>query len=99
MSYGNCCLTSDIPECADVIREYGVTFEQRSVEDLRNTLQRLCDDFRLVAKYKEKSADYICGKYNWDDVAKQTLQLYGVNEEPISTAPVEEKEYERDARR
>lgn len=70
MSYGNCCLTSDIPECADVIREYGVTFEQRSVEDLRNTLQRLCDDFRLVAKYKEKSADYICGKYNWDDVAK-----------------------------
>lgn len=94
MSYGNCCLTSDIPECAEVIREYGVTFKRGCIEDLKNTLQRLCDDAQLVATYKEKSADYICEKYNWDDVTRETLKLYGVNEEPTSAAPVEEKEYE-----
>ena len=27
MSYGNCCLTSDIPECSNVIDNYGITFK------------------------------------------------------------------------
>lgn len=28
MSYGNCCLTSDIPECAEVIGNHGITFQK-----------------------------------------------------------------------
>ena len=28
MSYGNCCLTSDIEECSDVMEDCGVTFKQ-----------------------------------------------------------------------
>ena len=26
--------------------------------------------------YKMVASDYICNKYNWDDVAKRTLELY-----------------------
>ena len=76
MSYGNCCLTSDIPECADVMEDYGITFAKSDVASLREQVQRLCDDVALTAAYKEKAADYICAKYSWDEVVRQTMELY-----------------------
>lgn len=78
MSYGNCCLTSDIPECADVIGEKGVTFEKGNTEALKKALQFLCNDKQTVDSFKKTAADYILKKYNWDDVAEKTLLLYGV---------------------
>lgn len=76
MSYGNCCLTSDIPECADVIEDKGLTFETGNVEELRKKLQMLCDDPETVEAYKSTAEEYICDKYNWDDVTKMTLDIY-----------------------
>lgn len=76
MSYGNCCLVSDIPECADVIEHYGTTFKKGDVEDLKMKLQTLCDDAKTVKGYKEKASDYICYKYDWNEVVDQTLGLY-----------------------
>jgi len=76
MSYDNCCLVSDIPECADVVGEFGVTFRTGDVADLQNKLQMLCDDPQLARWYRLAAADYICNKYNWDDVVEKTLELY-----------------------
>jgi glycosyltransferase involved in cell wall biosynthesis len=76
MSYGNCCLTSDISECAEVVEDKAVTFPKGNVVGLKNQLQRLCDDSVLVQQYQEKASDFICKKYSWDDVVEQTLQLY-----------------------
>ena len=76
MSYGNCCLTSDIPECADVLGEYGLTFAQGNVQALTDALQNLCDEPETVATYQSRAAEYICNRYNWDDITNQTLQLY-----------------------
>ena len=76
MSYGNCCLTSDIPECADVVGGHAATFRRSDAASLREALQRLLDDPGAVAAYKAGAADYICGKYNWDDVVDRTLRLY-----------------------
>lgn len=76
MSYSNCCLTSDIPECAEVLGEYGVTFRKSDILHLMETLQKLCNNPGLVNKYKSNAQDYICNKYNWDDVVKRTLELY-----------------------
>ena len=76
MSYGNCCLVSDIPECANVVEDKGVLFRKGDVEDLRRQLQQLCDDEQLVAGLKAQAADFICSKYNWDDVVEQTMGLY-----------------------
>ena len=80
MSYGNCCLTSDIPECADVVGEVGVTFTQANVQDLLDKLEQLCNNPQMVSRFKEQSADYICGRYNWDEVTRKTLQLYGIDD-------------------
>ena len=93
MSFGNCCLTSDIPECADVIGEYGVTFRKSDVPDLRNKLQELCDSPHTVSLFKEQASNYICSRFNWDDVTGKTLRLYGADVQQPS-APAKEKEYE-----
>lgn len=79
MSYGNCCVTSDIEECAAVMEDKGVTFPKGNVNALTEVLQNLCDDSAMVAAYKSQAADYIIDKYNWDDAMKRTLKIYGVN--------------------
>lgn len=78
MSYGNCCLTSDIAECTEVVEDKAVTFKKSNVKDLRKKLQMLCDDAELVKIYKSQAADFICNKYNWDKVTDETLRLYNV---------------------
>lgn len=99
MSYGNCCLTSDIPECSTVIGQNGLTFKKGSVEDLKEKLRYICQNEAEVSEYKEKAADYVCGKYSWDDVASRTLQLYGIKERESSSAPAKEINYEGASRK
>ena len=77
MSYGNCCLTSDIPECVEVIGDFGVTFKQGDVDDLAKKLQELIDYENKVELYKSRSSDYIASRFNWDDITDETLHLYG----------------------
>lgn len=76
MSYSNCCLTSDIPECVEVTNEFGVTFKKGNIESLAEKLQMLCDNPEIVYEFKNKAADYICTKYNWEEVVEKTLKLY-----------------------
>lgn len=76
MSYGNCCVTSNIEECAAVMGNFGITFPKGNVQALANTLQQLCDAPQTVAQYKHHAAAYITEKYNWDDVTDKTLELY-----------------------
>ena len=76
MSYGNCCLVSDIDECASVVEDKAIIFKKSNVGDLQSKLQEACEDARRVQKYKDEAADYICEKYNWDDVVERTLELY-----------------------
>jgi glycosyltransferase involved in cell wall biosynthesis len=76
MSYGNCCVTSDIAECAEVVEDKAVTFEKSNVTALINKLQILCDNQDIVKGYKDTASDFICKKYSWDDVVEQTMKLY-----------------------
>lgn len=76
MSYGNCCLTSDISECKEVVEDKAVVFQKSYVTDLKQKLQDLCESPEVVQKYKAEAADFICKKYNWDDVVTKTLELY-----------------------
>lgn len=76
MSYGNCCLVSDIAECTEVVEDKAMVFRRGDVEDLREKLQTACDREELVQGYKKEAAEFICGKYDWDEVAKETAILY-----------------------
>lgn len=78
MSYSNCCLTSNIPECATVIEDKGVTFKKSNIKDLNNKLQELCNNPKEVRQYQKNAQKYILQKYNWDDVVEKTLKLYKI---------------------
>lgn len=76
MSYGNCCVVSDIAECAEVVEDKAVVFQKSNVEQLKEKLQDLCDHPEKVQSYKNSASDFICQKYNWDDVVNRTVALY-----------------------
>ena len=76
MSYGNCCLTSDIAECAEVVEDKAILFKKSDIDDLKEKLQYACDNPDTVKILKDGAADFICQKYNWDAVVEQTLKLY-----------------------
>ncbi|WP_092061339.1 glycosyltransferase family 4 protein [Butyrivibrio sp. INlla14] len=76
MSYGQCCLVSDIPECVGVIEDKAVTFKKGNVQDLKSQMQALLANPETVEAYRKEASSYVCGKYNWDDVARKTLKLY-----------------------
>lgn len=76
LSYGACCLTSDIPECAEVVQEHGLTFRKGDVQDLQQQLALLCDEAELVQKYRSEAADFVLQHHSWDKVVQETLTLY-----------------------
>ena len=76
MSFGNCCVVSDIEENKEVVEEHAVTFQKGNVQDLKEKLQQLIDSPEEVLKYKKTSQEFICEKYNWDSVVNETLTLY-----------------------
>jgi glycosyltransferase involved in cell wall biosynthesis len=76
MSYGNCVLTSNIPECTEVVEDKGFSFARGSTIDLEKKLRMLLDSPEAVAAKKRVSKDFILSKYSWDEVVAKTLELY-----------------------
>ena len=76
MSYGNCCVTTNIPECSEVIGDYGVLVEPEDVEKLQSAIQFLIDNPSVVEKYRVEVREFVDSKAGWDEVVKQTLDLY-----------------------
>lgn len=79
MSYGNCCLVSDIAECTEVVEDKAEVFIHSNIESLISKLQTLLANPDIVNLYKINASDFICSKYNWDEIVDNTLRLYGDN--------------------
>jgi glycosyltransferase involved in cell wall biosynthesis len=75
MSYGNCCLTSNIPECTEVLNGESISFEKSSVGDLQNKIIELLSHQDIVNDFRSKARERAKG-YNWDNVVKMTAKLY-----------------------
>lgn len=82
MSYGNCCLVSDIKELTEVVEDKGVIFSKGDIAMLTNKLQNLCDHPEVVKKYKKDVENFICEKYNWNSITNKTLELYEQTRKP-----------------
>ncbi len=75
-AYGNAVLCSDIPENTLVTEDKAVHFKKSNVDDLAEKLQTLCTDKEVVNQLKNGAAQFILSKYNWNDVASATYELY-----------------------
>lgn len=76
LAYGNAVVCSDIPENTSVADDKALYFRKSDVKDLAEKMQMLCDDEAYTFELKNGVDDYITQKYNWNDVASSTCELY-----------------------
>ena len=76
LAYGNAVLCSDIPENTLVTENKAMHFKKSNAIDLAEKLQAMCDDEKIVKELKNGASEFILGKYNWNDVADSTCDLY-----------------------
>ena len=76
MSYGCPCITSDIPECADVLAGSGLVFPRASADGLRDALATALADPASVRELGERARCRVRDMYDWDDSVERTLALY-----------------------
>lgn len=76
MAYGNCVLSSDIPENRDIVGDRGVTYRTGDVKDLTTRLQHLLDHPELVEDYGSAAKGYVESHFTWDKIAEQTERFY-----------------------
>lgn len=76
MSYGNCCVVSDISENMEVVEDKAVSFEKGNVNDLKKKICDLINEPDKQRKLKSEAADFILGKYNWNKIVEKTLDVY-----------------------
>ena len=67
---------SDIRDNTEVGDDKARPFIKGNVKDLRRQLTWLLEHPDEVRRMGEESVDYICGKYDWDDVTERTLAVY-----------------------
>ena len=76
MAYGRACITSDIPECADVLGDAGVTFPAGDVEALRMVLAALLVDPARAEALGDAAREFVLAEHDWDAVVTRTLEIY-----------------------
>lgn len=80
MAYGRCCVTSDIPECADVLCDAGLMFRKGSAADLGRALGEVLADPVETARLGTAARERVSSTYDWDSIVERTLSLYSDNE-------------------
>ena len=69
MSYGNCCLVSNIPENLEIINDACYSFEKGNVEDLKEKLKYIINS--NICLHKEAVVNY-----TWESVVDECLEVY-----------------------
>lgn len=76
MSYGRCCLTSDIPENKEALGDTGFTFKSGSPEALRTELERLIARPEIREETGRLSRQRVKLNFSWDSITDQFEHLY-----------------------
>lgn len=76
MAYGRACVTSDIPECSDVLAGTGVTFKRGDMAALRDALEEILTEPDRAKQLGAAAKEHMLADYGWDSVVERTLRLY-----------------------
>ena len=76
MSYGNCCLASNIPENLEAMEDNGYYFRNKDVESLRKKMDYLLKNEDAVTIMKERAQAHVLTEYCWDRIASDFELLY-----------------------
>ena len=78
MGYGKCVIASNLPECQEVIGNYGFFFKAKDYKDLSRQLQRLINSPEIARETGIKAKAYITQRYDWDRITDEIERLYSL---------------------
>lgn len=76
MSYGKCCLVSNLPECIENISECVVSFKNKDYVDLKEKLKYLIVNPYLVENLGKKAKEKAEQLYSWDKIMPLWKEIY-----------------------
>ncbi|MFH2051602.1 MAG: glycosyltransferase family 4 protein [bacterium] len=76
MSYGRCCLVSDIPPNLEAAGECAEIFRSGDVADLTSRLVAALGDEARRKDLGGRARERVAARYSWDKVAVRTAELY-----------------------
>jgi len=77
MGFGNCVLVRNSLVNMEVIRDCGCWFDDKQdLEDLKNKIQWLIDDPRIVEAYRKRATERIKTYYNWEWITDFYEELF-----------------------
>ena len=76
MSYGRCCLVSDIPENLEPMNGTGCSFKVNNDQDLFIKLNWLLENPRYVHSVEVKAMEHVRKEYSWDSVTDKIEDFY-----------------------
>ena len=72
MSYGKCCIVSDIEENVEALNGHGFIFKDRSPQDLARVIKLALEDSSKAERIGAEARNYVLSEYSWDRI----VQLY-----------------------
>jgi len=76
ISYGRCIVASDIPPNMEVVKDNGMIFENKNVDDLVRALKMVLDNPSLAADLGRRAQAMGVTDYSYDGIAAKTIRLY-----------------------
>lgn len=76
VAYGKCVIASDIPPNIEVIKDTGLIFESKNVDELEQALQKVIDNPDLALDLGRRAQAMGVAEYSYDSIAAKTIKLY-----------------------
>lgn len=77
MSYGKVVLASDIPENMELVKDFGMHFRNKDIDDLTVKLENLVNRNDLASQ-GIIAKNFVAQNYNWGKIMLEVKQLYSV---------------------
>ena len=76
MGHGNCVLANDVPEHREVLEDAGFYFNTDESDHLKNQIQYLLENSKLVEEKRKMAIERIEQNYTWDKIASDYEVLF-----------------------
>jgi glycosyltransferase involved in cell wall biosynthesis len=76
MSFGKCCITSDIPPNKEALADVGITFESMNVASLVEGLKQLINDPEKRKAMGNAAKERVYSEYSWNRVTRELERFY-----------------------
>lgn len=75
-TYGLPVIASDIPAHKELMQSWGLIFENKNIEELKEKLEYLLKNSEEAAKIGKEGRKYVLENYSWEEIVSETKNLY-----------------------